>query len=121
MSYRVRLLRPASAFLEDLPRKLRAKAFRTVELLREFGPLIGPPHAKAVTGYRGLRELRVRYASDICRLFYFHYRGTVYVVTSGYVKKAQKLDEREIDRAVRLMREVLEGMDEQEEDPDGGL
>jgi phage-related protein len=121
MAYRVRLLRPASVFLEGLPRKLRAKAFRTVELLREFGPLMGPPHAKAVTGQRGLRELRVRYASDICRLFYFHYRDVVYVVTSGYVKKARKLDEREIDRATRLMREVLEGIHGQEEDSDGGL
>ena len=121
MSYDVRLLRPAVDFIEGLPRKLRAKALRTVELLRRFGPELGEPHAKAITGARGLRELRVRFGSDICRLFYFRREGVVYVVTSGYVKKARKLKDSEIERARRLMREVLEEDYGQEEGHDGEL
>jgi phage-related protein len=31
----------------------------------------------------------------------------VYVVTSGYVKKKDKTDKEEIDRALRLMAEIL--------------
>ena len=34
--------------------------------------------------------------------------NVVYVVTSGYVKKAQKLDVMEIQRAAKLMRAFLE-------------
>jgi hypothetical protein len=32
--------------------------------------------------------------------------GRVYVITSGFVKKAGKTDPRELQRAIRLMREV---------------
>jgi len=108
MPFQVLLLEPVVEFLEGLPARLRAKAFRTVQLLREFGPALSQPHAKAVAGQRGLRELRVRLGSDICRLFYFHYRDVICVVTSGYVKKTQKLSGPEVERAVRLMREYLE-------------
>ena len=49
----------------------------------------------------------MRFAGDICRLFYFHHRGAVYVVTSGYVKKTQRTNPTEIDKAVRLMQRFL--------------
>ena len=39
------------------------------------------PHAKALQGSRGLRELRVKFASDIVRLFYFHNDGIFAVST----------------------------------------
>lgn len=62
------------------------------------------PHAKALKGTDGLRELRIKLASDIVRLFYFHHKRKVYIVTSGFVKKADKTDPRELQRAIRLMR-----------------
>jgi len=108
MLYSVRVLPPAVHFLLELQPRMQAKAYRTIALLAEMGPLLGPPHAKAVTGQRGLRELRVQLGSDACRLFYFHFQNVVYVVTSGYVKKAQKLDVMEVQRAARLMRAFLE-------------
>ena len=64
------------------------------------------PHGKALKGTEGLRELRIKFASDIVRLFYFHHGGRVYVITSGFVKKAGKTDPRELKRAIRLMRDV---------------
>jgi phage-related protein len=112
--YEVRLLDEAVRFLRGLPVKLRAKAFRGIDLLRELGPDLPMPHAKALKGVRGLRELRVKFASDIVRLFYFHHGGRLYVVTSGFVKKAGKTDPRELQRAVRLMCEVKES---ESEDP----
>ena len=108
MSFSVRLLQPAVDFLQELPPKIRAKAFRTVALLTDIGPLLGLPHAKAVVGQHGLRELRVQVGSDACRLFYFHFGNEVYIVVSGYRKKAQKLDVLEIQRAVRLMHTFME-------------
>lgn len=108
MSYTVRLLDPAIGFLEGLRPTMQAKAYRAVNLLENVGPPLGPPYAKSVVGQRGLRELRVQLGSDACRLFYFHFRNVVYVVTSGYMKKTQKLDVLEIQRAVRLMRTYME-------------
>jgi phage-related protein len=102
MPFEVKLLAPAAAFVGNLPDRFRAKARRTIELLETFGYRLPEPHAKALQGTQGLRELRVKLGSDICRLFYFHYRGVVYIVTSGYVKKRDQTDAREIERAQLL-------------------
>jgi len=106
--YEVRLLEDAVSFLRGLPVKLRAKAFRGIELLRALGPGLPMPHAKTLKGGQGLRELRVKFASDIVRLFYFHHQGKIYIVTSGFVKKADRTDPRELQKALRLMRAFKE-------------
>ncbi|MDD8018030.1 MAG: type II toxin-antitoxin system RelE/ParE family toxin, partial [Bacteroidota bacterium] len=54
----------------------------------------------------GLYELRVKVGTDICRLFYFHWKETTYIITSGYVKKTNKTDKAQLERAVRLMEQV---------------
>jgi phage-related protein len=102
--YEVRLFESALEFLRGLPPKLRTKAYRGIELLATFGPELSMPHARALRNAEGLRELRVKFASDIVRLFYFHHEGKVCIVTSGFVKKSDKTDPRELQRAIRLMR-----------------
>jgi phage-related protein len=47
-------------------------------------------------------------ASDICRVFYFHYRERLYVCTSGYIKRADKTDVQEIQRALRIRNDFLQ-------------
>ena len=106
MPYEVILLDQAAEFIRDLSVKLRAKALRTIELLAQFGPRLSMPHSKKLAGHE-LWELRVRFGKDICRLFYFHHQGAVYVVTSGYVKKSNRTSNTEIERAVRLQRQFL--------------
>jgi len=64
------------------------------------------PHSRKLVG-TDLSELRVRLGSNICRLFYFYEGERVYVVTSGYTKKANKTDRREIDRARRIKEQYL--------------
>jgi phage-related protein len=106
MPYEVVVLKPAGEFIGQLPVKLRAKALRTIDLLADFGLFLSMPHNRKLAGYE-LWELRVKQGSDICRLFYFHHRETVYVLTSGYVKKADRTSRREIDRAMQLKRQFL--------------
>jgi len=89
MAYEVGLLAPAVEFLQGIDTKLRAKAARTIELLREFGPMLPMPHAKKLSGYP-LWELRVKQGSNIVRMFYFAIDGTTYVVTSGFSKKSDR-------------------------------
>lgn len=109
MSYTVEIMGPALDFVQTLEIKMRAKVFRTVGLLERFGCQLPLPHSKTLKGCGGLKELRVKLGSNIVRLFYFHHEGRVYVVTSGYVKKDQKTDPREIERAIRLMNEFAGG------------
>ena len=108
MQYEVVLLEPATDFLSTLDEKLQAKAFRAIELLGHFGPLLPMPHAKKLSGY-DLWELRIQQGGKICRLFYFHDHERIYVVTSGYVKKSERTDPKEIGRALRLKAEYLGG------------
>jgi len=107
MEFTVRILPPANEFIDAMPSKMQSKIYRTIDLLREFGYKLPEPYCKALKGTPGLKELRVKLATDICRLFYFHHKEKVYVVTSGYVKKKNETDKKEIERALRLMGEVL--------------
>ncbi len=104
MPYKVRLLPPAAGFLQSLPDRLRAKAARSIGLLQEFGPLLREPHAKKVTDWQGLFELRVTLGGDTCRFFYFWHGPHLVVVASGYLKKGMKLERRQLERAAALMR-----------------
>ena len=108
MEWDVVLLEPAVTFLTSTEVKMRAKAFRSIEPLKQFGPELPMPHSKKLKGH-DLYELRVRFGSNICRLFYFFEGNEVYVVTSGYVKKTDQTDQREIERALRLKSEYLGG------------
>lgn len=111
MPYKVRILPPAVKFLDSLPDRLRAKAARSIVLLREFGPLLREPHAKKVTDWQGLFELRVAIGTDACRFFYFWFGERAAIVASGYIKKGMKLERQELEKAARLMKEyrVSEG------------
>jgi phage-related protein len=108
MPHEVVLLDPAKDFVRALERKLQAKALRAIDLLRLFGPQLPMPHTRKLSGY-DLWELRAKQGSTICRLFYFQHQNRFFVVTSGYVKKADRTAPEQIQRALRLKMEYLEG------------
>jgi len=108
MPFEVRILQPAVDFVDGLPLKLRVKVYRTISLLKQFSPFLREPHAKKISGWRGLMKLRVSLGTDTCRLFYFWHKLSFYVVTSGYPKKDIKLECRELERASLLMNRYLE-------------
>jgi phage-related protein len=106
MNYEVFILSPAKDFLDSLEIKLKAKSYRTIQLLNEFSPFLSEPHSKKVTGVDSLYELRVIQGNNICRFFYFHDKGKVYVITSGYIKKDNKLKKSEIEFAMKLFKKL---------------
>ena len=55
--------------------KLRAKAFRDIELLKNLGNDLREPHVKSIKGEKnkGIYELRIKFSNDIARIFYFTY------------------------------------------------
>ncbi len=109
MGYEVRVLQPALQFLETLDLKMKAKAYRIISLLRDFGPFLTEPHSKKITGTKNLYELRVKQGNNICCLFYAHSEGKVYIVTSGFIKKKNKTSKSELDKAERIMNKYMEG------------
>ncbi len=79
---------PVTAFLDSLPAKHRAKAVWEIELLEKSGTALGMPYVKHIEGK--LWELRIQFASDISRIFYFVPIGETIVLLNGIVKKTQK-------------------------------
>lgn len=103
MAFKIQLLEPAEVFLVRLENKIKAKAFRTIELLKEFGPELREPFSKKITGFSGLFELRIKQGSNICRFFYFFEKDKIIIITSGFIKKDQKTDRDQLDKANNLM------------------
>lgn len=99
-------------FLDNLPMKLRAKAFRDIDLLREYGTTLREPYVKHING--GLWELRIKFASDISRVFYFYPLAHRIVLLHGFVKKTTKTPKREIEAAKKRMVDYQERNDNNE-------
>lgn len=90
---------PVKDFLDSLDIKMRAKAVRQISLLNELGTEIREPYSKPIKD--GLFELRIKFASDITRVFYFFFIGHKIILTNGFVKKTQKTPPLEIEKALR--------------------
>ncbi len=52
--------------------------------------------------------MRVQFGNNILRLFYFHYKSSLYIITSGYIKKDKKTDKDQISKAMDLMKTYME-------------
>lgn len=89
--------KPVEAFLNSLDKKMRVKAISALELLEEYGNRLREPHSKSMGD--GLFELRIKFASDITRIFYFFVVGNKIVLTNGFIKKSMKTPTGEIKKA----------------------
>lgn len=114
MSYEVNLSEEVVEFIVSLPIKMQAKIQRTIQLLEEFGYMLAEPHSKKLRSTENIYELRVKQGSNICRLFYFHWKDQIYVITSGYIKKTSKLDKKQIEKAINIKNEYLEVKNEKD-------
>ena len=108
MKNEVVVLEKAESFIDTLPVKFQAKTYWTLQLLERFGSELREPYSKSIKSYKKLKELRVKFGSDINRLFYFQYKKQIFVVTSGYIKKAQRLEKKEIEKAHKIMSKFIE-------------
>ena len=48
-------------------------------------------------------ELRIKFSSDIARIFYFTYYNNKFVLLNGFIKKTMKTPENEIKKARKYM------------------
>ena len=81
--------------------------FREVDLLQEKGIHLNFPHSSDISGYKGLRELRVKFSSNNIRIIYFLHIKDTFVLLHGFIKKTQKISKKDIKIAVTRMNDYL--------------
>ena len=86
--------KPVELFLDSLDVKMRVKALGSIDILAEYGSSLREPYSKSMG--KGLFELRIKFASDITRIFYFFIVDHNIILTNGFVKKTRKTPPEEI-------------------------
>lgn len=79
---------PAEEFILIQDVKMKAKLYRVIELLEEYGNQLREPYSKHLDD--GIFELRAKHGSDISRVLYFFIDGQKIILTNGFIKKSQK-------------------------------
>ena len=87
-------------FILSLDKSTVAKTLRTIDLLEEFGHKLGMPHSKKID--KNLFELRIRGKQEV-RIFYGFHKNSI-ILLHGFIKKSQKIPEREIFTASQRLR-----------------
>lgn len=90
---------PVQDFLNSLDKKMRAKAIKEILLLKDLGILIREPYSKHIKD--GVFELRIKFGSNVSRIFYFFFVWDKIVLTNGFIKKSQKTPQEEITKALK--------------------
>lgn len=81
----------------ELPETLRASYFGLTDRMEQFGANLGEPHTKALGD--GLFELRLKGKEGIARVFYCTRIGKRIVMLHCFVKKTQKIPQKELQIA----------------------
>jgi phage-related protein len=103
-SWTVVVVGAAEQEIRDLPPDLRARFLHIAEMLEEFGPQkIGMPHVRFLE--QKLGEMRMSGHDGIARAIYFVAHGRRLAVVRVFVKKSQSTPRKEIELALRRMKE----------------
>lgn len=84
--------------------KVKRKIIWTLELIEEIEH-IPETYIKHVEGTDGLYEIRIKFSSNIYRVFCFFDKGKLVVTANGFQKKSQKTPKNEIEKALAIKKE----------------
>lgn len=91
--------KPLAEFLDGLDAKMKRKALREIQVLKNMGNTLKEPYSKHLQD--GLFELRIQQANNISRIFYFFFIGKKIILTNGFIKKTMKTPKSEIEKALK--------------------
>lgn len=95
---------PLIEYLDVLNPKVRAKILKYIDFLRERKGYLDEPYSRHIMGK--IRELRVDFARDKHRIFYFVFVGRKIILLHGFTKKTQKTPRQEINKAIKYYHDV---------------
>ena len=87
------------------PKKMLQRYLRVVGLIEEDGPDLGMPFTKSIE--KGLFEIRIKAREGIGRAFFCYRIKSKIIILHGFIKKTQKIPEKELDITRRRMKEVI--------------
>lgn len=94
---------PAKNFINSLSFVQRAKVSRIINYIEEYGLIIAIPHVKKLTS-TPLWEIRILGQNNI-RILYATFKNNTIIILHGFIKKSQKTPPREINKALKRLRE----------------
>ena len=94
-------------FYQAQNQKVKEKIQYVFELIEQVDR-VPEKFLKHLTGTDGLYEIRIEYQSNIFRIFCCFDEGQLVVLFNGFQKKTQKTPQKEISKAVQLMKEYFD-------------
>jgi phage-related protein len=91
-------------FFIEQKSKVQNKIIWTFNLIEEL-PRVPETYLKHIENTDGLYEIRVKFGSDIFRIFYFFDEGKLVVLANGFQKKTQKTPKQEIAKALKIKKD----------------
>ena len=88
-------------FFETLPEKVKDKIDEILYMIMVLDR-IPAKFLSHIAGYDGLYEIRVKFGSNIYRIFCCFDEGNLVVLFNGFQKKSQKTPQKEIEKAIRI-------------------
>jgi len=90
---------PAFEYINHLDKKYRSKIYKYIEYLRINNGYIDEPYGKHI--FQKIRELRVDFANNYYRVFYFAFVGKKIIILHAFLKKTDKTPNKEIITALK--------------------
>ena len=97
---------PVLEYITGLSEKDRSKVYKYIEFLRVSEGYLEEPYSKHITGK--IRELRVDFAKNRHRIFYFTFLKKTIILLHAFLKKTPKTPTEEIRRAQQNYQDVLQ-------------
>ena len=98
---------PIETWLNKLSAKEDQKISWVLKLIRELD-IVPEQYLKKLSGTKDIWECRIQLSPNVYRIFSFFWKeGNSLVLTHGYIKKTQKTDKIEIERAERYKEDWL--------------
>jgi len=92
-------------YISKLERKESFKIFKYIEFLRLNKGVLDEPYSKHIKGK--IRELRVDFAKNRYRIFYFAFIGKHIIVLHAFLKKTEKTPLGEIKKAEAAYQSII--------------
>lgn len=94
--------KPVEKFIYSQSSQAIAKIAKNTNLLEKYGPILGMPHARKLSGQ--LYELRIRGKQEL-RILYSFVGKTAYLL-HGFKKQTQQIPQKEIDVAQKRLQSI---------------